>query len=172
MKKVLSLAASIVMLAFTSWTPLQTNQNTKTLTLKTSVVQPPADAWNFHTTYDLNEQWYNECTGEWMQVNVTLVWINTGQLNGNRYTSVWNVRVNGTAVGLTSGTEYLIRENNNSTFTQSFINGQLAFPLKDKWRFISKGNAANLSGEFSWDLVYNAKGEEIVNTFNYEINCQ
>jgi len=135
-------------------------------------LKAPPEPWNIHSTFDMSGIWYNECAGEDMEVTASMVFLMTGLISNNRLVSVWNIRIFGKGVGLTSGTEYIIRENNNSTYNESFVNGLITFPLSDKWRFISKGNTTNLYGEFSWNLVYNAKGEEVVNTFDFHIDCK
>lgn len=107
-----------------------------------------------------------------MQVTATSTWINTGIFTDNKYVSIWNFKIIGHAVGLTSGTRYNINYNQNSALTQNMQNGQFIFPLKDYFRLVSQGNTPNLQAVFSWNLVYNAKGEEIANTFDWSFICK
>ena len=171
MRKILCFAASTIMLVLTSWTIPDTTQLFKSSPDNIKALKAPPEPWNIHNISDVSGIWYNECTGEDVEVSATMVFLMTGQVTNNRLISVWNIRIYGKGVGLTSGTEYIIRENNNSTFIQSFVNGHITFPLTDKWRLISKGNATNLYGVFVWNLIYNAKGEEVVNTFDFHIDC-
>jgi hypothetical protein len=82
MKKVLFLAASFVMLAFTSWTHPNTSKR----------LSIPPEQWNEHIVEDASGVFYNPCAEEWIDMTLTMYWINTGVQNDNRSNSVWNFK--------------------------------------------------------------------------------
>jgi hypothetical protein len=154
MKKVLFLAASTILLTLTSWIhPDASNQ-----------LSAPPEHWNEHIVQDASGVFYNACTGEWVDLTLTMYWINTGTNGPNRSGSVWNFKWKGTGIGLTTGTTYINNEHDNSVFTTS-KNGQLVLSGQHKFVYISVGEAPNWTIQWNYQLVINANGEVVVDSW-------
>lgn len=116
---------------------------------------------------------YWECVGEWIEVDATMYTLNTGVESPNKSVSAWNVRWKGTGVGLTSGTEYIINEHDNSVFNISNKNGQITWNGQHKFNMISPGSGANISAQWNIQWVLNAKGIPVIESFeDPELACR
>ncbi len=114
----------------------------------------PASAEIVQNTRDtVPFQFYNDCTGEWVEgtAEVHLIWI----INAGKIDSI-HTNVHGTAIGQTTGNRYIFQNNYKDDFS-NFVCGGTATSQAHQ-RLISLGKSPNLS----LDLLV---------TYSIDVNC-
>lgn len=146
---------------------------------------PPADAATFaregvSSRLPIQGNVWNECTGETVRV--------TGEINrvfsmhvdqGGGYHWLSNYMIHGSAVGLSSGNQYVyneihnMKENGDLPFDALFDDtGAYYFTMSFISTLISKGALPNEL--FQWDIRFkmNRAGEVTIDEFRYEVLCR
>lgn len=129
--------------------------------------QLPADPFKEFQVWENTFVIYSECAGEEIEVTQTvhfrIIWVT----NKNRNNSTISIHRSGTGVGLTTGTQYIIRGNYMDAPMASMPehNGQFTFTLTEHFELIAPGGGNNLSIRYKAKYVTNAKGDTIIDSF-------
>lgn len=110
---------------------------------------------------------YSECAGEEIEVTQTVYFRMIWVMNKNRNNSTISIHRRGTGVGLTTGTQYIMRANYMDAPMASLPdhNGQFTFTLREHFQLIAPGGGNNFYYSYDAKYVLNAKGDTIIDTF-------
>jgi hypothetical protein len=119
---------------------------------------------------------FAECVGEFIEVTQTVYFRILIVDNGKRVNSPLSIRREGTAIGLTTGTEYIMRGNYNDVANASYPtqNNQFSYNATEHFDLISPGSGTNIAVRYKSKYILNAKGGTIIDAFFGEttITCR
>ena len=177
MKKIALLASLAALFALSVWaapqapTPFSLLKGTN-LSIQKLPPPPFVDVFTFENTFVI----FVDCAGEAIEVSQTVHFRILILDNGKRVNSPLSIHREGTGVGLTSGTQYIMRGNYNDVANASYPNqnGQFSYNATEHFDLISPGSGTNISFRYKAKYILNAKGDTIIDAFFGEqtITCR
>lgn len=166
MKRIVLFTAIASMLALTTRaTPNAPKPFHLTPVTNLNALKTPPEPFKDLIVTEHTETFYNECAGEMLEFTFTEYYRISWIQNGKRDNSAVSVRFFGTAVGLTTGTRYLMRQHSTDVINVSRHNDQVSWNGNTKYNLISLGGDKNFSIQFNYTWIVNAKGEVTLEDF-------
>jgi len=173
MKKVFLLTALAI---FT--VAIYANPNTKPLLQKTGIPGIESSikaATPFHESLDIvyDFVYSNDCTGEDIHITGKAQLTFHGQINANRVSFSFHFNTQGLkAIGLTTGTNYVWHESDNSTYNGPITNGAFNNTIILRGDIVAPGRGNNYKYSNSFHVTINAKGEVTALSDDFNFECQ
>jgi hypothetical protein len=149
--------AAITLVSFTtiSYAP-SANQLQSSVKEKTGAI--PFKSSSTETYTDL---FYNDCSGEWVELTGTVTYDTHGVINGNKMSSVLHISEKDKGVGLTSGKQYTGSIERNDAYNVSF-NGAVIFSIVENGVLATPGGGNNIKVRAEIKVTINANGDVTV----------
>jgi hypothetical protein len=167
MKLLAFFTATATSLLLSSWT------TTPFISLAATKV-PPEITKEYIVTENNTWSFYSPCAGEEIEVTETdyfrIIWV----INNNRNNSVITIRREGKGIGLTTGTEYILRGHYTDAPEASLPsqNDQFTYIFVDNYSLVSPGSANNISVRSKYRFVLSPKSEVIIDKYSSETYCR
>lgn len=167
MKLLSFFTAAATSLVLSSWT-------TTTYSSLPTAKAPPEIIKEYIVTEDNTWSFYYPCAGEEIEVTETnyfrIIWV----INDNRNNSVITIRREGKGIGLTTGTEYILRGHYTDApeASRPSKNDQFTYIFVDNYSLVSPGGANNISVRSKYKLVISPNNDIILDKYSSETYCR
>jgi hypothetical protein len=138
----------------------------------TKVVTPPAITFNDQSSFDIDGDLWNDCTGEWVHISGEIHFTVHGMINGNRISLVQHGNCQGlSGVGLSSHKHYAGSNVFNDVYNGNFT-GLYTAISSSSVRLNASGSDNNLTVVVRTKTTVNGNGEVSASHLEDAMSCQ
>ena len=138
----------------------------------TKVVRPPAITFNDQSSFDIDGDLWNDCTGEWVHISGQIHFTVHGMINGNRISLVQHGNCQGlSGVGLSSHKHYAGSNVFNDIYNGNFSGSYSAISISSV-RLNASGSDNNLTVVIRTKTTVNGNGDVTASHLEDAMSCQ